>query len=207
MKLLRLNKNSDFIFMLSKIREKIPSAIIAGGAIRDLYHNKQINDIDIYIPATGSHSNEIDDVQYWKQLFDLKTSGLFSSDNIRIMNPESCVGYENNNHIGMVWEITKAEKLYNLIVTDIDPTEYVTKYFDIGLCKAYCDGTRIKLTADFMHDSIFKRLTVVSNSISQEGFNHMMEHHVEKLKNKYPAHTLVIPPEYDEQYKKYTKNL
>lgn len=208
MNLLRLSKNNTFIYTLSKIRKTIPTTIIAGGAIRDLYHNKPINDVDIYVSLSAIEKNiEIDTEKFWIQMFDIDSRSLFNHEYIKQLGGDDEESYEEKNHIGLVWEIRKSGILYNIIVVDIDPIEYVTRYFDIGLCKAYCDGTKIHLTADFMHDSQFKCLTVVSEEMPQTEFDHMMEYHVKKLKNKYPEHTLVIPPAYEELYKEYNKKI
>ena len=84
--------------------------------------------------------------------------------------------------------------------------EYVTRYFDVGLCKAYCDGVKLHFSADFMHDTQFKKLTIVTEDIQQDEFNRMMDGHVEKLKQKYPTHALVIPPKYAHLYEEYDSN-
>ena len=204
MNLLSLNKNNEFIYTLLKIKKEIPSAIIAGGAIRDLYHNKFINDIDIYVPNIPDLTDSED---FWRNVFDIKEDGMYSTDHIKHLGEEDDESYEEKNHIGLVWEMSSGKFLYNIIVVDLEPIEYVIRFFDIGLCKAYCDGTRIRLTADFMHDSQFKRLTIVGESMPQTEFNHMMEYHIQKLQKKYPGYTLVIPPAYDELHKEYSKKL
>lgn len=203
MNLLSLNKNNEFIYTLLKIQKEIPSAIIAGGAIRDLYHNKPINDIDIYVPNLPDLT---DSEEYWRNVFDIKNIGMYSTDYIKHLGEDE-ESYEEKNHIGLVWEVRTGKFLYNIIVVDLEPIEYVTRFFDIGLCKAYCDGTRVRLTADFMHDSQFKHLTVVCESMPQDEFNHMMEYHVKKLQKKYQGYTLIIPPAYDELHTEYSKGL
>jgi len=200
----KLSKKHDYIKVLLKIQKDIPCAIIAGGAIRDQYHGKEINDIDIYVPeSAGGVYKE----KYWKEVFDLAIGQLFSSDDIEMLGEVDDDGaYTEKNHITGVWEISKSSTKYNIIITAIDPTEYVERYFDVGLCKAYCDGKKLHFTADFMHDTQFKRLTLVAEDIDQEEFDKMMDNHIKKLKLKYPTHTLVIPPKYEQLYKEYNGN-
>lgn len=204
MNLLRLNKNVDFIAALLRIQKTIPSAIIAGGLIRDLYHDKPIKDVDIYVPLDApDYNDEVSTCSrfFWNDIFKLKSS----NDYIENMDGEGDEDYDSED-IGMVWEISAQNRLYNIIVVNEKPIDYVEKHFDIGLCKVYCDGKKIRLTSEFLHDSRFKKLTIVSKNIKQEEFARMMNYHVKKLKDKYPDHTLVIPPMYDKFYKLYIKN-
>lgn len=204
MNLSNLSKKHDYIKVLLKIQKDIPSAIIAGGAIRDQYHGKEINDIDIYVPDTASNVYK---EKYWKDVFALDMGAPFCDDDIEMLGESDEDGnYTEKNHITGVWEITKITTKYNVIITAIDPTEYVERYFDVGLCKAYCDGKKLHFTADFMHDTKFKRLTLVAEDIGQEEFDRMMDNHIDKLKRKYPTHTLVIPPKYEQLYKIYNGN-
>jgi len=193
MNLLRLNKSESYIFTLNKIREDIPTAIIAGGAIRDLYHDRVVNDIDIYVPNDENHCSS-----FWEDMFDLNNYRDWIEH-----SGEDDESYDTDNHIDNTWRIYKNDVLYNVIGVDMEPTEYVIKYFDIGLCKAYCDGSMIRLTADFMYDSQYKQLTIVSENMNQVEFNHMIDYHVSKLKLKYPEYSLNVPTKYTKYYDKY----
>lgn len=195
----KLMKNQELIRIIRKFRKNFSSAVIAGGAIRDIYHGKPIHDIDIYVNESNVNPYSQDT---WKTEFDLRTTAI-SENYIRKVGSED---YSGKNHIGAVWEMQKHNKLYNIIVVDIDPIEYVTKWFDIGLCKAYCDGTKIRFTADFMHDSRSKKLTIVSKNMDETEFWNMMCKHATKLRRKYPQHSLVVPPMYQEWYDTYLKN-
>ena len=44
--------------VLSEIQKHCPSAVIAGGALRDLYHEVQVKDLDIFIEAGDSEEAE-----------------------------------------------------------------------------------------------------------------------------------------------------
>lgn len=206
MNLQRLNKNNEAIYNLLNIREILPSAIIAGGWLRDLYHGVKFNDIDIYVTnidkvkaTKHEHEHDIYNQKFWMQMFQLRIGKIMSYDNI-ICSPGDDDSYEGKNHINTVWEIRKGLITYNIIILDMDPTEYINEYFDIGLCKAYCDGSKIRLTADFMHDSQHKHLTLVSKKIDQDEFRHVMSHHVPKIRDKYPGYTLIVPEMYQEWY-------
>jgi len=201
MNLLRLGKNHEYIHTLLKIKEYLPEAIIAGGAIRDMYHKKPIRDIDVYIKKTDT--TPIYQTSFWQQLFALDNTTDYIEHSGKSYTGKP---YTGKTHIGMVWEIRKNGIMYNIIVTDIDPVDYVEQFFDIGLCKAYCDGTKIRLTADFMHDSRNKLLTVVSKHLPQDEFDGMMDRHIAKLRKKYHDYKLVIPAMYKDFYTAYKKH-
>jgi len=199
----RLSKNTEAIYNLLSIRDTFPSAIIAGGWLRDLYHDVPINDIDIYVTSVGAENPNysVYSKDFWCKQFQLKNSGF---DNITELTEKG--NYGDKNHIEMVWDINKGATTYNIIAVDMDPIKYVEQCFDVGLCKAYCDGSRIRLTADFMHDSQHHEITLVSKEINESEFRHVMSRHIPKIKNKYPGHTLVIPEIYQKWYKNFAAN-
>lgn len=201
----RFRKLEEHAYQLRRIKQTIPSAIIAGGIIRDLYHGKNFKDVDIYVPGSG-HSESYSK-KFWISQFDLSTDKhtLYGNDSINeFTGTES--DYSERNYIDMVWEIRKVSTLYNIIVVDLDPVEYVERFFDVGLCKAYCDGKKIRLTSDFMYDSQYKQLTIVAEDMPKEEFFFMMNKHVAKLKLKYPGHSLVIPERFEEFYNEFDKH-
>lgn len=200
----KLRKLNDGIQLLKTIQEAAPDAILAGGAIRDVYHNKLVKDHDIFVSCADTSDVYSDD--FWKKYLNLNTSGMFATDSITNFEDSEDGSCGGMSHVDMVWEINKGNILYNIIVVDMNPIEYVNRHFDIGLCKAYCDGKRIRLTSDFMHDSQFKHLTIVAEDMPQEEFNHMMDRHVENVKEKYPGYKLVIPERFEQYYKEYNEN-
>jgi len=204
--LLRLNKQNPYISILNEIKKTIPTAIIAGGAIRDMYHNKPVKDIDIFVPDHSPTGVDVFSPDFWKQQFGLATS-IYSDDYVKPVSDGDDGSCNEKEYINMVWEISSNGVLYNIVIANIDPTEYVTRFFDVGLCKAYCDGVKIRLTSDFMYDSKHKKLTLVSEDMSQDEFNYMMDNHIRKLKIKYHGYSLVVPPCYDEHFKKYNSTL
>jgi len=194
----KLSKSTEYIHILKRIQKYIPTAIVAGGVIRDLYHNKPVNDIDIFVPSDSSEYAEKVSVfmeSFWKKIFDITDESVYTPDRISILG-EGSEEYEQKNQVEMVWGVCKNRIDYNIIVLDMDPTEYVNRFFDVGLCKAYCDGTKIRLTSDFLYDSQHKLLTVVSESMPHPEFDYMMDNHIVKLQEKYPNHKLVILPHY-----------
>jgi len=204
MDLTALRKNKHYAEILTRIHEHSPSAIIAGGAVRDLCHGVHVNDIDIYIKhdaILADKTYSAYDEEFWDEIFPMS----HRDDYIECMNGDE--SYEGLNHIDVVWEIQSNDVLYNVILVDTDPKAYVMNYFDIGLCKAYFDGKRFHLSADFITDSKNATLTIVAHrSIKQREFDNMMMYHVAKIQKKYQNHVLIVPKKYEEMYKQFIKN-
>jgi len=204
MNITTLRRNRQYADILSIIHKFIPDAIIAGGAIRDLCHEKTVKDIDIYVPydalCKGSTYGPADS-EFWEKIFILD----FNEDYIENVNGED--SYEGKNHISTVFEIKADGVLYNIIMVDKPPINYVMEYFDIGLCKAYFDGKRFHLSADFMHDSKNGTLTITANkNIKQCEFDHMYKWHIQKLQKKYPNFVIIVPQRFENMYKHFIEN-
>ena len=183
------------------------SAIIAGGAVRDDYADESINDFDIFM-WDPNHSNEYPTKQikegqsnedYFYGLFS-KILDTDSLEQLLSSDPEN--GYAENQagdgsigaQLTSIWEGLTDFSLYQFIFTKINPVDHVNKYFDIGFCKAYCDGTKIRYTQDFLHDWKNKTFTIVGENMTQDQFNYVMEYHVDKLEWKYPHFQVEVAP-------------
>ncbi len=205
MNVVELRKNWKYAEILSEIHSVIPSAIIAGGAVRDLCHDKPVNDIDIYVPTgaalgkTAFDSDEMYESEFWEYLFSMDGTDDYIDSNTGDGSGEGSI------HIDTVFEIYSNNTLYNIILVDLNPVEYVERHFDVGLCKAYFDGKKFRLTADFMRDSKNSTLTIVAENMKQNDFDRMMEGHVTKLQRKYPHHSIIIPPAYTEMNMNFIK--
>lgn len=198
-----LSKIKEPIRTLRKIRNDIGcSAIIAGGYYRDLYNGIAFNDVDIYIRGDEGDF----DSDFWKQFFNLQVNDFRSMDSIESLS-ETDEEYDvaNNARIVTVFGMIMNEVKYNLIIVDCDPVQYVHRRFDFGICKVYCDGTKIRFTEAFMADVRNKTLTFSEHEFSKSNFSHAMHVHYTKLKEKYPDHTLVIPERHQKRYQQYKK--
>lgn len=185
-------KNSDILKTLSMIQSAgFFSAIIAGGVIRDMYHNIPHSDIDIYLwdPFhSPENSLEINDPTLgYRYIWDMMN--LNRNDGpIHTVFKE----YSSNSHVTGIYDVHKDGEKYQLITVDMKPTSYVNEHFDIGLCKAYTNAEIVRYTPDFLTDATSETLTVVGKEMSQDQFDHTMYHHLPKLKEKYPNFEIKI---------------
>lgn len=128
----------------------------------------------------------------------------FSSANVVATAKNSSEDYLNNKRVVEVYE--REDTLggirfpYNLIFTECSPVEYVTKYFDFGICKTWYDGTYVHMHGDYTNDVNNKTITMVlpdEHIIACYGSVaagiSAMESHAHRLQVKYPTHKVVMP--------------
>ena len=173
------------------------SAIIAGGAFRDLYHNIEPKDIDIFVwdpefsdeqpewQHTTAFTNDDDDtsIRCWRTILELDPE-----DSITLIYGEYSSFCARNT---AVWDIWKSGINIQIIFTKTKPVDHMHRYFDIGLCKCYHDGHKVHYTDDFMTDANNKLLTIVAPYMTREEYATTMHVHVPALRKKYPHHVLV----------------
>jgi len=204
----KLSKINEPVQVLRKIQRVSSNAIIAGGYFRDKFNEVPYSDIDVYIqqPDAFSAATNFTDMEFWKEYFNLNVEDWKSQDDISDLS-ETDEEYDivNNSNIIAVFEMTKNELAYNLIVVNTDPVEYVTEHFDFGICKTWCDGEKITFTKEFMSDVEHNTLTYTEEKVSPANFNHAMHIHLAKLQRKYPQHTLVIPDKHQQMYQTFKR--
>lgn len=179
------------------------SALIAGGAVRDLYFDILPTDIDIFVwdprysdePAKTVYDAHPDkEHDFWWNTLKLthKPHSHVPDEVYRVYDDEYGVG--GFGKITAVINVMKNFIPLQIIFTELKPIEHVNQYFDIGLCKAYCDGTKLRYTPDFMQDKKNKTFTIVGKDMTQEEFDYILSHHVPKLQHKYPGYKVCIAP-------------
>lgn len=193
------------------------TAIVAGGAIRDMYHDVLISDIDIFIQHPGHMKSSVpvkkylpkrpfdhpEWTAYWADVLRLRDiNDPFDGDDIEwyysSYEPPSAFDDEDDftAEIISVWNVYRGLNAYQIVFTTIDPISYVNDHFDFGLCKAYCDGKRLHFTEDFMRDSRNKTITLVGKNMPEQRVKYAMLSHYPRIREKYPGHRLVVPDHY-----------
>jgi len=195
----KLSKVNEPIRILRNINEKyISNSIIAGGYYRDMYHKLEYNDIDIFVCTSFAKSDHIASdaltTDFWTEVFDLNLDRTWEPDYIEELEADG--DYDNLNDIEMVFELSKNDIKYNVVLVDIEPVDYVNEVFDFGICKAYCDGTKVTFTKDFISDAENKFLTFTNLTASVDSFCYSMNTHLQKLIMKFPNHRIYVPQKY-----------
>ncbi len=185
------------------------TAILAGGAIRDDFTHKPINDYDIFL-WDPRHSREFSGMDLKSASFEMERTTEFV-DILQTLELDQlfhdngpygpCTGDGdplNSPGIGAkltgVWEAELDYNKYQLIYTKINPIEHLNLYFDIGLCKAYCDSVKIRYTPDFMKDINNRTLTILAEEMTYDQFEYAYDYHIDKLRLKYPTFKVVVAP-------------
>lgn len=194
------------------------SAIIAGGAIRDTVMDVMVNDVDIFIQSPShipsdqprpdclpAHPFKHEEwLTYWARVLKLDTKtrsvvGDRISWHYSAYTPPADHSTETFKHspsILSVWNVFRGFNMYQLIFTTSNPVEYVEEKFDFGICKAYCDGTRVRLTRDFVTDSRNRTITLVGKELTARQVEYAVSSHFPRIQEKYPGYKLIIPAEY-----------
>jgi len=180
-------------------------AILAGGALRDDYMGKEhyeIADYDYFITDISKicETNKVSTDSAIDILIDQTFPN--ADDSVQLFDTVYTApgGRQKGSHaqIQSVWEIQEEMYTYQLIFTKHDPIIHVNKYFDIGFCKTYFDGKKIRYTNDFLHDVNNKTFTIVGDDLTQEQVEYAIFYHAGKLSVKYPEFTVIVPERYQQ---------
>lgn len=195
------------------------SAIVAGGAPRDIYHNKPIKDIDVYLCEPSHNSVEINwgllpereaQLGDYYPLFlpylagvntlgaDISTTKVsnihFTMKKLGIDGKTNSQGPEEP-HITKIWELVAPNQLtMQFMFVDISPIEFIENYFDVGLCMCYYDGNQLHYTTEFLHDTDNKQFTICGKSLSEQQIARSLQEHIPRLKTKYGWTKIELAP-------------
>lgn len=190
----RISKSSDMVRQLIKLRADGWEAIIAGGAIRDTFHDKEITDVDIFVQGNDTKRKMVDAsykseawMKYWFKTF---KCSLDKNDDVVYLGGSYTFNILQQN-IQAVWQILTAGKKYQIILLNKDPITYVKENFDFGICKAYCDGQKIHFTNEFMHDTLHHTITLYRENLTDEQIDYALGDHIARIQKKFPGWTLM----------------
>lgn len=155
--------------VLRKVQSVFPTAIIAGGALRDLDHDRPIKDVDIFVP--GPALREI------LTLFPDAVTTIPGDDKASRLARGAFEPVFYANHVTTIdgWR-------FEISVTD-KPLHLWFDYCDIGLCKIIYNGVSVEKHEDYIRDSAGGNVTVY-------GDIEFCRKHVERIMTKYPNFTL-----------------
>lgn len=170
----------------------VTNAVMAGGAIYDLFTGVWIKDYDIFVQVdAGANINE----QTIATALKISTDGagsVFGDSVIEEIEPANDGGYQISKYVKEVWNVEHGAYTYQLVFLNMNPIEYIEKYFDLGICKAWCDGAKLHYTADCMKDINEKTITICDAKFSRKHFDYVIRNHLVRVRRKYPGHTVVV---------------
>lgn len=150
-----------WLHTLWDIQKVCPSAVIAGGALRDLWHDKPVKDIDIFIEAGG-------DTEAWG-LFQ-KLGGTMPEDagknyglaDVADMDEEGGAYPRSMEEVILVQDYPGQNDTglpVQLIFVNWK-TDKIHLRFDLGICRISTDGAELSTSEAFRFDSREKLLNV-----------------------------------------------
>ena len=205
--------NDPAISVLRTIQKTYPTAIIAGGAPRDLFLEQSIKDFDVFVPA-GSAAQSL---TFWRDLFnleymeqddwtDIQVLAFVGHRNIIMKAKQTSVprasGYTHKRHLNQVFDLIIHDVIFQIIVVHIDPKQYVEDWFDFGLCKTWCDGKRFHFSGPFMEDVRNRTLTVVQKEMSPKEMEFCLTVRKPRLLSKFPGYRFQVAPHLADLYSK-----
>lgn len=201
--------NSRLLQPLIHIRDRGCVAYVAGGAVRDTILKRPISDIDVFvwhfnsvravndpsIPHTWEGMAPGDDAEFWL------TDVVFKHPDWKLQTESFVDAWERQNsedyiispHILCVTDMHMLGMKYQFIFTRIHPLRYIKDHFDIDLCRAWCDGTKMRVESAFMNDWHNKTLTL-SGDLTHKEYGYAKFQHLPRIQSKYPDHRVIIDP-------------
>ena len=167
--------------ILSAVQVNHPQAIIAGGALRDLWHGKPIKDVDIFVPV-----KECSDDLYVDQIIALDpyAEKVASSIYGQSQEGEPQPGFR---HIHVIWRLNIDGVIYEVIFIE-DRGEDLISVFDLSLAQIGYDGQSLRTTAAFNQTVFDKVIRVLNVNRADRGIKRLR-----RVLEKYPDYTSETP--------------
>jgi hypothetical protein len=200
----KFNGSSEPIRKLRHLRQYFPSAILAGGALREDYMDKfdEINDYDFFIKSPTDHASKTAEEIIEKVIHIVFPNPL----DVEVLLDSAYLTKEESEsderspgalaEITSVWDVIDNDgENYQLIFSKQNPIQHVENHFDIGLCKTYCDGKKIHYSDDFLTDVKNRTMTIVGKNMTKEQVEYAVFYHADRLEWKYDFR-IVLPQQY-----------
>lgn len=136
----------EWIDTLKKVQEVFPQAIIAGGALRDLQYNREVKDVDIFIPiqrtedSWASEVNVLAAIQKIENMFDTVVMPT-----IPVYFKESTEDFiKAGRLLETVQNTSIGETKYEIIIGT--PESCDIEKFDFSICQISFDGVNLRST-------------------------------------------------------------
>lgn len=202
---------------LSIVQSKYPSAIIAGGALRDTICDNPVKDVDIFISDLDPkyildlmEQQKIADLfgilavgtedecgrDHLKLVHNIKSFKQEKAEELLVVNDGYAEGAAEMNSflesfINYIVDVKYNGVMYQLIFIESDPVSYVYNDFDFGICKVYYDGMDFVVTEEFWYDFENKQLTIAGKQGAGQMLHTLFVHRPNLIK-KFPHWKVVI---------------
>jgi hypothetical protein len=176
------------------------SAVIAGGAVRDMLMGKPFRDVDVFYQR--GH-------EQWKSLAKVVE---YTLPNVLQFGPEDYVDIQNNKPDNPYKEggadILQVDSLiyrgveYQLIEVNLPAIDMMHQQFDVNFNKVLYDGEKLLTTLEFTFDKDHQIFSINPANWTQKNLDRVLETRVPALQIKYPTFKPVVDEQGLEEMKK-----
>ena len=160
-----------------------PEAVVAGGAMRDLYFGKPHKDLDIFIQTGPAPAGLASAINILKREFGSPTAVCTAPCVYMGWNPE-VAGFVNFTIHGEDVQIVGINR-------DAFSMAAILRRIDFGICQIGWDGTNIEFTTAFFTDVANRTFTV--NRQDNDNDLSRTYRRFERISARYPEHRIVVP--------------
>jgi len=165
---------------LAAVQAGIPSAIMAGGCLRDREQGVRVKDLDIFVPVSTNTHEDLNSIATM-----LRQGGLYE---VSVEPAKMYPAGMDSQIIGIVEARAMNCPPLQVIVGEWD-TSRIFDRFDFGICQISFDGQKIQRSVDYKFDMARKTFTYVRRNDSDEAFVSSINRWA-RIKEKYPSWTL-----------------
>lgn len=187
---IQLNIPSEWLHTLSVLQGVYPSAIIAGGALRDIFFNKPVKDVDIFVELDR---DTINTDTFLEEVANTLESVLEEDSDVKLIAASTYSGTDLDRDILCIFNIVVNSKTYDIIFIARGSVPAVEK-FDVNICQIYYDGYKVITTSAFDDCVETKTIKVLNVNRKDRGRKRL-----ERMQAKFPEFTIEWPEAYNEE--------
>lgn len=173
------NIPAEWIKLMERLIAVAPSAILAGGALRDLDNGRPIKDLDVFVYAGEAH-DAFDHLSKEGFVIDCTFDGSYV-DAAKDIDAAYCCRKEGHLDVNVV------------ILREPHTISEAISRFDFGICQIALLGQSAVATEEYLKDKADQTITMI-RADCPKGFQWSMRR-FERLSEKYVGWKLVVPEE------------
>lgn len=170
---------------MSRVRSVLPSAFLAGGALRDLDNGRPVKDLDVFFTEGAYDTSYLEDgLAKLGYFYNSRCAGAYMTDAA--------------GEVGGTTTYVNTDGLPELNLIQLDPSfnpASIVERVDFGLCQIGYDLMGVISTAAYQFDKVNQRFTL-TRAESVEGVMRSLKRY-DRLSQKYPGWELYWGAEFD----------
>lgn len=181
----------EWIDVLKTIQQVYPTAVIAGGCLRDTIYGKEIKDIDFFIPYAPKGQCLSQTLEKLQELLDLDHELINLSDDADSEDYKAWQEEDRKVISVMAFRIDGVE--HQLVF--LEPDEKMIDKFDLSFCQILFDGETLETTQMF-RDTFNTKVVTLGEG---RQINSRIASRIKRFARKFPELTFPQLPEKDDE--------